>query len=523
MPKQLLKACDLFCGAGGTTTGAEASGRVNVALAVNHWDTAVSTHRLNHPHVRHLCAPIDLVDPREFAGQGISLLLASPECIFHSNARGGKPVDDQRRSTAWCVPRWVEVLRPQWFVIENVREFEDWAPLGSDNKPLKSKKGEIFQAWVQTLRALNYHVEWKLLNAADFGGATRRIRLFLVGRRGASKQPIPWPAITHTKENWTPAASIIDWSLPCPSIFSRQRPLAEKTLRRIEIGLRKFCGPGAEPFIVKMRGTNHSSGIQQPLPTVTGGGNHEALAMPFQFKAMGRNPGQSKSIRDPLPTIVGCRENHAIIAPFLVPNFGERAGQDPRTHRVDEPLPAVTSHGAGHLVMPFISTFHNGPDGERRNSSIDDPLPTADTQNRHSLVAPFLVDPNYQENRGGRNRVHDLADPLGTITTCNQKHLAIPFLTNYYGTGHADSVQEPLATVTTKHRHGLAMVHLVETMRELGIIDIGFRMLEPHELAAAQGFPPGYQIFGTKADQVKQIGNSVHTAVARALCASIAA
>lgn len=517
-----LRGIDLFCGAGGSTTGAEDSGQVTVALAINHWDTAISTHRLNHPHVRHLCAPIDLVDPRDFHGQGLELLMASPECIFHSNARGGKPVDDQRRATAWCVPRWAEVLRPKWLVIENVREFEDWAPLGSDNKPLKSKKGEIFTAWVNALRALNYHVEWKLLNAADFGGATKRTRLFIVGRRGPSRQPIPWPAITHTKASWTPAASIIDWSLPCPSIFGRKRPLAEKTLRRIEIGLRKFCGPGAEPFIVKMRGTNHSSDLQQPLPTVTGGGNHEALAMPFQFKAIGRNPGQSKSILEPLPTIVATRENHAVVTPFLVPNFGERAGQEPRTHGVTEPLPVVTGHGAGQLVMPFVSTFHNGPDGERRNSSMRDPLPTADTQNRHAVVAPFMVDCNHGEgDRSAGGRVHDLQEPLGALSTKNGKSLVFPFLTQYFGTGHADGANEPLSTVTTKHRHGLAVVQLMQTMQELGIVDIGFRMLEPHELAAAQGFPKGYQIFGTKADQVKQIGNSVHTAVARAICEAI--
>lgn len=513
-----LRGVDLFCGAGGTTTGAEQSGRVKIAVAVNHWPTAITTHRANHPDVRHVCAPIDLVDPRDFVGQRLNVVMASPECIFHSNARGGKPVDDQRRATAWCVPRWAEVLRPKWLIIENVREFEDWAPLGVNNRPLASRKGEIFQAWINALRALNYHVEWKLLNAADFGGATKRVRLFIVARRGPSTKPIPWPAITHTREQWTPAASIIDWALPCPSIFGRKRPLADKTLRRIEIGLRKFCGPGAEPFIVKMRGTNNAVSAGHPLPTVTGGGNHEGLAMPFQFKAMGRNPGVSKSMLDPLPTIVGARENHAIVAPFLVPNFGERLGQDPRTHAIGEPLPTVTSHGAGQIVMPFISTFHNGHDGERRNSGMGGPLPTVDTQNRHAVVAPYLMDVNHAGEDG---RGQSIESPIGTLSTKNGKSLILPFLTQYYGTGHADSVEEPLATVTTKHRHGLAMAQLIQTMRELHIVDVGFRMLEPHELAAAQGFPPGYEIYGTKADQVKQIGNSVHTAVAKAICEAI--
>lgn len=555
-----LRAADLFCGAGGTTTGAEQSGRVKVELAVNHWPTAITTHRANHPHVRHVCAPIDLVDPRDFVGQGLNVVLASPECIFHSNARGGKPVDDQRRATAWCVPRWAEVLRPKWLVIENVREFEDWAPLGVNNRPLASKKGEIFTAWVNALRALNYHVEWRLLNAADFGGATKRIRLFVVARRGHSKKPIPWPAITHAREQWTPAAAIIDWALPCPSIFGRKRPLADKTLRRIEIGLRKFCGPGAEPFIVKMRRNETAGPMGDPLNTITSGGGHYGVAQPFQMQLIGRGAGRVRGIDEPLPTIIANRENHGIVAPFvcqtghtgttgrasyvhdpneplrtvtsreehgivrpfflprqghfdchrdkpakglneplptitanhgpgqlvmpfIVPQFGERNGQQPRTHSIDDPLPAATSHGAGALVSPFISTFHNGLDGENRNSAIDCPLPTQDTQNRHSLV--------------------------------------LPFLTEYFANGGPRSIEEPLSVVTTKHRHGLAMAQLVQTMRELSIVDVGFRMLEPHELAAAQGFPPGYEIYGTKAEQVKQIGNSVHTAVARAICQAI--
>lgn len=481
-----LRAADLFCGAGGTTTGAEQSGHVSVQLAVNHWRTAVQTHRANHPHVRHVCAEIDMVDPRDFVGMGIGVLLASPECIFHSNARGGRPVDDQRRATAWCVPRWAEVIRPKWIIVENVREFEDWGPLGSDNRPLKSKRGEIFTAWVNALRALNYHVEWKLLNSADYGGATKRVRLFVVARRGPSRQPIPWPDVTHPKGLWTPAASIIDWSLPCPSIFGRKRPLAEKTLRRIEIGLRKFCGPEAAEFIVKLRNNETVGPVDEPLNTLTAGAGHYALARPFQFKAMGRSPGVSKSLFDPLPTIVATRENHAIVTPFIVPQFGERDGQNPRTHGIHEPLPTATSHGAGAVVAPFFVDVNHG-DGDR--------------------------------SPGGR--VHSIDDPLGSLTTRHGKSLVLPFLTSYFANGKPQDVGEPLSTVTTKHRHGLAMVKLVETMQELGIVDIGFRMLEPHELAAAQGFPPGYEIYGSKAEQVKQIGNSVHTAVAKALCQAI--
>lgn len=505
-----LFAADLFCGAGGTTTGAEQSGRVEVALAINHWRPAIYTHQENHPHVRHICATIDHVDPRDFVNMKIDLLFASPECIFHSNARGGKPVDDQRRATAWCVPRWVETLRPKWVVIENVREFEDWGPLGRDHRPLKSVKGAIFQAWVEAIRSLGYHVEWKLLNAADFGGATKRVRLFVIARRGRSKQPIPWPKVTHTKENWVPAAAIIDWSRECPSIFTRNRPLADKTLKRIEIGLRKFCSPDVvNPYIVKLRRNATASGIDEPLGTITSGGGHHGVALPFQFKAMGRNPGATKPMTEPLPTIVAVRENHAIVA-------------------------------------PFIATYHNGPDGENRSSPVDEPLPTVDTNPRHAVVQPYLVDVNHGDDGKTGNRSSPVTEPLGTVTTKRGKALVQPFLTEFYGTGGARAVQEPLTTVTTKHRHGLAIAHsqpadlkgwyarlrrdhksegmrsLIDTMEELGVYDIGFRMLDVDELSAAQGFEPGYYLHGTKAEQIKQIGNSVHTCVARAICEAIA-
>lgn len=518
--KMKLRAVDLFCGAGGTTSGAEQSQRVKVELAVNHWPTAITTHRANHPHVRHVCAPIDLVDPRDFVGMGLNVVLASPECIFHSNARGGKPVDDQRRATAWCVPRWAEVIRPKWLIIENVREFEDWAPLGANNKPLKSKKGEIFTAWVNALRALNYHVEWQLLNAADFGGATKRTRLFVVARRGHSAKPIPWPAITHARAQWTPAAAIIDWALPCPSIFGRKRPLADKTLRRIEIGLRKFCGPAAEPFIVKMRRNETAGPMSDPLNTITSGGGHYGVAQPFQMQLIGRGAGRVRGVNEPLPTIIAARETQGVVQPFFLPRQGHYdCHRDKPAKGLDEPLPTITAnHGPGQIVMPFISTFHNGPDGDRRNSGMGEPLPTVDTQNRHAVCAPFMVDVNHGGDDG---RGQSVEQPIGALSTKNGKSLILPFLTEYFANGGARSVDDPLSVVTTKHRHGLAMAQLIQTMHELSIVDVGFRMLEPHELAAAQGFPKGYEIYGTKAEQVKQIGNSVHTAVARALCQAI--
>lgn len=551
-----LRAVDLFCGAGGSTTGAEQSGHVKVVLAVNHWQTAIFAHESNHPETRHICCPIDAINPRHDKGvPEFDILMASPECTHHSIARGGKPVDDQKRATCWHVVIWAEAKRPKWIVVENVREFLDYGPT-RNGQPIKSKKGETFRAWVAALESLGYTVEWKILNAADYGEATKRLRLFVVCRLGG-KGAIPWPKITHEKSRWRPAAEIIDWSRPCPSIFTRKRPLAEKTLRRIEIGLRKFVGEAAEPFIVKMRGTNTAVSVDEPLPSITAGGTHEGLAMPFQFKASGRNPGQAKSVLEPLPTIVAARENHAIVAPFLVPNFGERAGQEPRTHGIEEPLPAVTSHGAGGLVTPFLFDVNHGGDdgrgqdvrdplgtittkrgtglaapflvkyhggtnperdGTERSHAVDQPLPTIDTQPRYGLTAPYLVDVH---DRRRDDRSSSAAAPLPTIVAKPRNSLVLPFLTEYYGTGGARSTEEPLSTVSTKHRHGLALVELLATMEKLGVVDIGFRMLDVDELAAAQGFPAGYKLHGTKADRIKLVGNAVCPGVMRAICTAI--
>jgi len=474
-----LKAADLFCGAGGFTQGAVETGRVDVALAINHWRTAVYSHQANHPETHHLCARIDDVHPRHDPVVGpmdLDLLLASPECTHHSIARGGQPVCDQKRATPWHVVIWAEAKLPKWIVVENVREFRDWGPVNGKGRTIKSRKGEIFRQWIKSLESIGYDVDHQLLNAADFGAATKRVRLFIVGRRrDVGHGDIPWPDPTHSKEQWRPAWSIIDWTRPCPSIFARKRPLAENTLRRIEAGLRKFCGPDvADPFLVYLRGTGTANSVYEPTPTITAGGTHLGVAQPFQFKAMGRNPGATKPVTDPLPTIVAARENHAVVVPFI--------------------------------------TKYNGQGDDQRNHSVDEPLRTLDTSNRFGVVAPYLVDVNH----GGQDaRCRDPRAPLTTITTKRGQAQVQAFLTKYYGTGGATSVHDPVDTVTTKSRFGLA---LVETMRELGISDIGYRMLDNTELARAQGFPDEYELWGTKAEVTRQIGNSVPPALSRALC-----
>ncbi len=479
-----MKAADLFCGAGGSTTGAVQAG-VDVVLAVNHWRTAVLSHGDNHPDTRHICARIDDVDPRnDKTIPNFDLLLASPECTHHSIARGGRPIDDQKRATPWHVVIWAEAKRPKWIVVENVREFVDWGPLTKQHRPNKRHKGKTFKAWVRAIESLGYHVEWKILNAADYGAATKRHRLFVVARRGRCTSPIQWPEPTHDKSNWRAAHEIIDWSIPAPSIFGRKKPLADKTLKRIEIGLRKFVGEAADPFIVTLRRNMAGRSIQEPLATITAGAEHHAVTVPFQLKAMGRNPGATKGIDAPLPTIVAARENHSIVVPYLI---------DVHDHRRDD-----------------------------KSSSVEIPLPTIVAKPGNSVVVPFMV-PRYGEREGQEPRTHSTQEPLPTVTATNAANLVLPFLTKYHGTGGADSIDEPLSTATAKPRHGLAMTHLLQTMKDLSVVDVGFRMLDVPELAAAQGFPDGYMLHGTKAERIRQVGNAVVPNVMKAICQEILA
>ena len=288
-----LKAVDLFCGAGGTSTGliraCEALGYGVDLLAVNHWSVAIDTHARNHPGVRHVCANVDAVDPRRAVPGGrLDLLVASPECTHHSNARGGRPVSDQQRASAWHVLRWAEALHVDHVLIENVPEFQTWGPIGANGRPLKSKRGETYRAFLGALGSLGYRVEARVLNAADYGDPTTRRRLFIMARRG-NRRPV-WPAPTHSRDGkdlfgmqprWRPARDIIDWSIAGRSIFQRKKALAAATLRRIEAGLRRFGGPALEPFLVVLR--NHSVGrsLDDPAPTVTTSGAHLALCQPF--------------------------------------------------------------------------------------------------------------------------------------------------------------------------------------------------------------------------------------------------
>jgi DNA (cytosine-5)-methyltransferase 1 len=289
-----LRCADLFAGAGGTSTGlaraAEASGRDVELLAVNHWEVAVATHAANHPGARHIHASLEGIDPaRAIGARKLDVLVASPECTHHSSARGGRPINDQSRASAWHVLSWAQAVEPEWIIVENVPDLLTWGPIGRNHRPIKSRKGETFRAWVTAIESLGYRVAWRVLNAADFGDPTTRRRLFVIARRG--RRSPTWPDATHRDPRigsglfdgalpaWRTARdSVIDWTLRGSSIFGRKRSLAEATLRRIAEGIRRFAGPHAEDFLMLLRGTGSARSCDAPVPALTAGGTHLELA-----------------------------------------------------------------------------------------------------------------------------------------------------------------------------------------------------------------------------------------------------
>jgi len=496
-----IHAVDLFCGAGGTLEGlAQACDDLGYDLdvtAVNHWETAIETHRRNHPDGDHHVSKVEELHPPDVASEGIDILIAAPECTHFSVARGGKPVNEQKRASPWHVLDWVEKLRPENVLLENVRELKSWGPI-EDGSP--TRNGDIFETWIDAFHALGYSVDWDVLNAADYGDPTTRKRLFVVGRRGRRAS---FPEPTHSAdgteprtEEWRSAAEIIDWSDVGESVWARDRPLVNNTMQRIAEGIRQHCDDRLEPFAdaVAELGKADVEAMQDDVVDVA--------ALP---EAAG-DRADPFLVRAPVIETDGGR-------PFLL---GQQSGATARD--VDEPVPTVATRGAIGLYSPetFVLPRNGAHRGLHSNATYDpeeNPLHTVTAQNHDGhLVTPFLV-PYYSERDGQDPRVHDIDAPLPTVTaTGSDPYLCEPFLVEYYGNGQAQDVDAPLPTVTTRDRFAL----VVPDAMPFGL-DIRFRMLQPRELAAAMGFPPDYAFAGNKTETTRQIGNAVPVNLAKAL------
>jgi DNA (cytosine-5)-methyltransferase 1 len=415
MGQRIVMAADLFCGGGGTSSGLwlacqQLKAKLQL-LAVNHWNIAISTHQANHSYATHLCESIDNVDPRKAVPGGkLNLLVASPECTHHSNARGGKPMSDQSRASAWHILRWAEALYIDSIIIENVREFKTWGPIGQNGRPMKSKRGETYLAFLNSLRSLGYTVEDRVLNSADFGDPTTRERLFIMARRGGRK--ITWPEPTHASdptetlfgklEPWRPARDIIDWSIQGGSIFNRKRPLAPATLSRIEAGLRKFGGLSADPFLVILRRHADARSLNEPLPTLTAGGQHLALCEPFVLQQ--QSGGVARSVDQPLPT-VATKGAISLVQPFIMPvNHG---AEDRRSYSLERPMPTVTTVDAWGFVEPFLVKYY----GTAKARPLSEPLDAVTTKDRFALIETENG-PAHLDIRFRMLRPHELAQAM---------------------------------------------------------------------------------------------------------------
>lgn len=537
------KIVDSFAGGGGASTGIElATGRV-VDIAINHDPDAILMHKTNHPHTVHYQASVWDVDPLEVTGGSlVGLLWASPDCKHFSKAKGGKPVDKNIRGLAWIVLRWAGTVRPRVVILENVEEFQTWGPVRRGH-PVKAKAGQTFRRFIDQLEGLGYAVEWRELVAADYGAPTTRKRFFLIAR--CDGRPIVWPEPTHApadspevlagkKLPWRSAAEIIDWSLPCPSIFdtreeirekyglSAQRPLRPNTMRRVARGVDKFVVKSANPFLVVV---NHAG----------------------EFRG--------QEIEDPLQTITA-KHGYGVVSPAMVPwtvtNTTNSTG-----HPVNEPIDtARTGGGGGQMFLgASLIQYHTEQSEHVRGQEITGPIMTIDAANRYGLTAASLVK-YYGSDQHGQN----IQDPLHTVTAKDREGLTTAHLVKMKGTNLGGPATEPVQTITaggghhgvvttqiTRAEPGADLRHWPEIREllntycgyDLGpedvilfqiggawyfMADIGLRMLTPRELYRANGFPDDYKIerdytgqtYG-KSKQVVRCGNAVPPPFATAL------
>lgn len=371
---------DNFAGGGGASTGIEIATGYSVDIAINHDPEAIRMHKTNHPSTKHYCESVWDVDPvKVCGGHPVALAWFSPDCKHFSKAKGGKPKDKSIRGLAWVALRWAALVRPRVIMLENVEEFQTWGPLNRSHHPIKAKQGQTYRKFLRQLEDLGYEVSTRELVAADYGAPTMRKRFFLIAR--CDGRPNIWPASTHAPRGnkmvkdgmlkpYIGAYTQIDFSRPCPSIFETkqeiwekygiraQRPLAEKTMRRIARGMQKFVLENPAPFLI---GPNHlmaptliqyhsetASGevrgqkLQDPIMTMDGSNRYD-LAVSFLSKFYKSGTGQD--IQEPLHTVTCSPGHFGEVRAFLIKYYGQGVGQD-----VGEPLDTIPTHDRFGLV-----------------------------------------------------------------------------------------------------------------------------------------------------------------------------
>ncbi|EKO3378386.1 DNA cytosine methyltransferase [Vibrio fluvialis] len=527
LPGELV--VDNFAGGGGASTGMELGLNRHVDIAINHDPDAIDMHKMNHPETKHYCESVWDVDPVEACnGKPVGLAWFSPDCKHFSKAKGNRPVDKNIRGLAWVAVRWATLVPVRIFMLENVEEFLTWGPLIEVEpgkwKPDPERISETFNAFILALttglradheawpeikealgdgfpyhkleKGLGYKIEHRILSACDYGAPTIRKRLFLIGRNDG--QPIEWPEATHGPAGsgllpYATAADIIDWSIPVKSIFGRKKPLVEKTMQRIAKGLEKFVFNSDNPFIVS-----------------------EENQTPFITEHANASNQRNMPADEPLRTICAqVKGGHfALVTAFMAKHYTGVTGSD-----LSEPLHTVTTTDHNALVTSHLVKSNQMPTYEEWISKTSNYGGTKEEYDH--LVKDGALCTSHMVKMRGTNIGHGTDEPVHTISA-GGFHIGEvrAFLLKYYGTNYGHALDQPVQTITTKHRFGLVTVR----GEQYQVVDIGMRMLEPHELFAAQGFPEHYQISHdssgkklSKAKQVARCGNAVCPPVAQAL------
>ena len=463
LPHELI--IDNFAGGGGTSTGLEQAFNRPVDVAINHDPKALAMHRVNHPETRHYCESVWDIDPIQVTGnQPVGLVWLSPDCKHFSKAKGGKPVEKKIRGLAWVALRWAAKTRPRVIMLENVEEFKTWGDLAADGKPCPKNKGRTFKSFVNALKKQGYQVDYRELRACDYGSPTIRKRFFLIARRDGLK--IQWPQPTHghpdsiqvQKGNlkpWRTAAECIDWSIECPSIFTRTRPLATATLERIAGGLKKFVFDNPDPFII--------NGMAPVLTECANASNKRSMP-----------------INEPLRTI--CAQikggHHALISAFLAKNYTGVVGSSAK-----EPVHTITAKDHNSLVVSHLSKMKNNCIGQE----LSEPIHTMTTVNQFAEVRAFLT-AFYGNEKDGNS----IGEPLRTIPTRDR-----------FGLVTVGQQQYQIVDI------GFRMLQPVELFKAQGFPDsyIFEKGLDEH----------GSEIRLTKTEQTRMVGNSVCPQLSRAL------
>ena len=487
---------DNFAGGGGASTGIElALGRI-VNAAINHDPAAILMHRTNHPFTEHYQASVWDVDPRTVCrGRPVALAWFSPDCKHFSKAKGAALVDTRIRGLAWITLRWAALVRPRVIILENVEEFQTWGPVRK-GKPVKKLAGSTFRKFTYQLRDLGYAVEWRELVAADYGAPTTRKRFVLIAR--CDGRDIVWPERTNGPRNseavrtgkllpWRSAAEIIDWTLPCPSIFDSkaeimekyglkaQRPLRPNTMRRIIRGVDKFTIKSGEPFLVPS-GYGERNGqqprvhdVNEPLPTVVGKGKHtvcDPLLAPITVTNTTNSVGSAAG--DPVHTVTTAG-NQMLVTPSLM-SIGHTGGGD-RIRDLREPAPTAVSKQEACVVSPtLVQVNHSGGD---RVNELAEPMPTVTAKHGYGVTAASLI--QYHTEQTENVRASGLGGPIPTIDASNRYGLTSAQLIEYYTGGRALDVKGPLHTVTSHDREAVVAAHVVKFKRD----EVGTSPAEP--------------------------------------------